>query len=200
MLPDVFTLIAKEFREHGFSLYMVGGTSRDFLLGKSIEDYDFATDATPDEMKTFYPEADYTFSRFGCVKIKLNNTHADITTLRVESGYVDYRHPSKIIFCKSIFVDSFRRDFTINALYIDLDGNVYDFHQGIKDLRGSLIRFIGNPAIRIKEDPLRILRAERFSSRLGFEIEANSKVAISSSYNLLDNLNPEKVFMERKKK
>lgn len=200
MLPIVFVSMAKLFREHGFSLFMIGGTSRDFLLGKKVEDYDFTTDATPSDIKTFCPDADYTFSRFGCVKFKLENTHVDITTLRVESGYVDFRHPSKILFCKSLFIDSFRRDFTINALYIDLDGNVYDFHQGIRDLRSSLIRFIGDPAKRIKEDPLRILRAERFSSRLDFDIETNSKVAISSLYNLLDNLNPEKVFMERKKK
>ncbi len=179
---------------------MIGGTSRDFLLGLEISDYDFVTDATPNEIKDIYPDGDYTFSKFGCVKIKVKDTHIDITTLRVESQYLDYRHPSEISFTKSIFLDSFRRDFTINAIYIDLDNNVYDFHQGIKDLRTSLIKFIGNPYIRIKEDPLRILRANRFANRLGFELEEKTKVAISTLFNLLDNLNPDKIAMERKKK
>ena len=200
MLPEVFIAVANKFKKHGYSLYMIGGTSRDFLLGLDMSDYDFVTDATPNEIKNIYPDGDYTFSKFGCVKIKVNDTHIDITTLRVESKYLDYRHPSKISFTKSIFLDSFRSDFTINAIYIDIDNNVYDFHQGIKDLRTSLIKFIGNPYIRIKEDPLRILRANRFANRLGFELEEKTKVAISTLSNLLDNLNPDKIAMERKKK
>lgn len=199
MLPEIFLDLAKLYKDNGFSLYMVGGTSRDYLLGKEISDFDFATDATPNEEKSFLQDADYSFSSYGVIKIKYKNKHIDIATFRIEQNYLDYRHPSKISFTKSMEIDSIRRDFTINAIYIDRFGNVFDFFNGVADLRLGVLRFIGNPIKRVKEDPLRIIRGERFAKRLNFQIEKKSKDAIYSFSFLLDNLNPEKVEMERKK-
>ena len=178
---------------------MIGGTSRDYLLGIEPDDLDFVTDATPEEEKAFLPDANYTFERFGSIKVKIGATHADVTTLREEGNYKDHRHPGHVRFIKDVRTDSLRRDFTVNALYIDQDGRVLDFHHGLDDLESKTLRFIGEPRRRILEDPLRILRAERFAKRLGFTIEPESAEAMDSLRGELSKLNPDKVSLERKK-
>jgi tRNA nucleotidyltransferase (CCA-adding enzyme) len=169
------------------------------LLGIDPSDIDLVTDATPEEEKAFLPDLKMTFARFGSVHLKTEAGDIDITTLRRESGYKDSRHPSKIEFIRDLKEDSLRRDFTINALYIDCQGNVSDYHGGLEDLKNRLIRFIGDPVTRIQEDPLRILRAERFAKRLGFQIEENTEKAMEEHRDLLRLLNPEKIAMEMKK-
>ena len=121
-LPKIFLELSKLFKENGFKLYMVGGTSRDCLLEKEILDFDFATDATQEEMEKFLP-VKKSFSNLGSMTIKYEDKKVDITTLRTESNYVDYRHPEKVDFVKEPSLDYLRRDFTINALYIDDEGN-----------------------------------------------------------------------------
>lgn len=195
----IFDSLTLLFQKNGFHLYMIGGTSRDYLLQKEVDDYDFVTDATPEEMKTFLFDADYTFAKFGTVKVKIDDQKVDITTLRIENSYSDFRHPSKIKFTKNIREDYLRRDFTINAIYIDSDYKIYDFCNGLDDLEKGIIRFIGDPKKRIEEDPLRILRAERFSKQLNFQIEENSLKAIEDNYSLINKLNPRKVEEELKK-
>ena len=198
-MDERFAKYAELFRKHGFHLYMAGGTSRDYLLGLPYTDFDFVTDATPEEEKAFLPNAQYSFAKFGSIKIYEDGVEVDITTLREEGDYVDHRHPKSITFIKDLETDSKRRDFTINAIYIDVDGKIYDYHNGLKDLRSKLIRFIGDPNKRIEEDPLRIMRAERFAKKLGFEIEEETRFAIESKRGLLSLLNPEKIKMERLK-
>lgn len=178
---------------------MIGGTSRDFLLDIDPDDLDFVTDATPMEEKAFLPDANYTFERFGSIKVRIGAAHADVTTLREEGEYADHRHPGHVQFIKDVRKDSLRRDFTVNALYIDAEGNVLDFHNGLKDLETKTLRFIGEPRRRILEDPLRILRAERFAKRLGFAIEPQSAEAMESLRGELSKLNPDKVSLEMKK-
>ena len=187
------------FAAHGHSLYLVGGTSRDILLGLAPSDFDFATDATPHEEMLFLPDADYSFARFGSIKAKKEGKEIDITTFRVDGEYVDFRHPDTVTFVSSPKEDSVRRDFTINALYMDSDGRVYDFHGGLADLSNKIIRFIGDPDKRVKEDPLRILRAERFAKRLGFGFDPLTKKAIEENRHLLKQLNQEKVRSEERK-
>ncbi len=196
---NVFDSLTILFNKKGYRLYMVGGATRDYLLKRPILDYDFVTDATPTQMQKFLPNADFTFSRFGTVKIKINGMKVDITTLRVESDYKDYRHPGKVVFTKSTQDDYVRRDFTINAIYIDENYNIIDYCNGLKDLNDKLIRFIGDPDRRIKEDPLRIIRAERFEKKLGFKIEDESFKAIERNRHLIDELNPQKVKSELEK-
>ena len=199
MKIEAFDFLKDVFRKNGFRLYVVGGTVRDFLLGKEITDLDFVTDATPEEEMKFIPEADFTFKRFGAVRYLYKGKHIDITTLREEGEYNDSRHPSKVAFVKDPKLDYVRRDFTINAMYLDEDYNVIDFSSGQEDLKKKLIRFIGDPRKRIEEDPLRIARAERFAKSLGFEIEEETLAALNDKRDLLGKLNPEKLKEERKK-
>ena len=198
-LPAPFLTLAKLYESQGKKLYLVGGTSRDLLLGLPVRDLDFVTDATPEEEKNFLPDADYTFARFGSIKVKVDGITCDVTTFRAESSYLDSRHPSKIVFISSMEEDSKRRDFTVNALYISAKGEVFDFHKGQEDLQNKILRFIGNPYQRIQEDPLRILRGERFARRLGFTIEPASRKAMDDLRGELAKLNQDKVSMEEKK-
>ena len=124
---------------------------------------------------------------------------ADITTLREEGEYLDGRHPSFIRFVTDLETDSKRRDFTVNALYIDPQGKVTDYHGGLEDLKMKVLRFIGDPVTRIQEDPLRILRAERFAKRLEFTLDENAKKAMEENRSLLSRLNPQKIAMEKGK-
>ena len=199
MLPELFLKYAKIFEEHGYPLYMVGGSSRDYLLGLEVRDFDFVTPATPDEILVFLPDMKTRFKKFGVLSIKDDGQSLDIVTFRQEKGYQDHRHPNDVIFVKDMYLDSLRRDFSINAIYIGMDGTVYDFHEGVKDLSCQTIRFIGDPNKRIQEDPLRILRARRFAKRLGFELEASTKLAMIQLESLLGQINPEKISIEQKK-
>ena len=199
MVDKLFVYLDKIFKENGFSIFEVGGSVRDELLGKETTDFDFATDATPEEMMKFLPNAIDTFAKYGCVKYKGEYGRAEITTFRKEEDYDDFRHPKKVTFVKSLEEDYRRRDFTINAIYKDVRGKIYDPAHGVFDINNKVIRFIGNPETRIKEDPLRILRAKRFASKLGFRIEDNSLDAINKLSYLLDKLNPEKIKEEERK-
>lgn len=199
MRIEAFDFLKDLFSKNGFRLYVVGGTVRDFLLGKEITDLDFVTDATPEDEMKFIPEGDFTFKKFGAVRYPFKGKHIDITTLRQEGEYNDSRHPSNVIFVKDPKLDYVRRDFTINAMYLDEDYNVIDFSTGQEDLKKKLIRFIGDPYKRIEEDPLRIARAERFAKTLGFEIEEKTQQAIKDKRDLLRKLNPEKLKEEQRK-
>ena len=199
MRIEAFDFLKDLFRKNGFRLYVVGGTVRDFLLGKEITDLDFVTDATPEDEMKFIPEGDFTFKKFGAVRYPFKGKHIDITTLRQEGEYNDSRHPSNVIFVKDPKLDYVRRDFTVNAMYLDEDYNVIDFSTGQEDLKKKLIRFIGDPYKRIEEDPLRIARAERFAKTLGFEIEGKTLQAIKDKRDLLGKLNPEKLKEEQRK-
>ena len=199
MDKTIFLDLANLFEKYGFSLYIIGGTSRDYLLGRPVDDYDFVTDATPDEMKEFLENADYTFSKFGTIRLSFYGRKVDIVTLRTEGEYADYRHPKMIKYIRRIEEDYVRRDFTINALYIDKKFNVFDFCGGLQDLKNGIIRLIGDPEKRIREDPLRILRAERFAKKLGFVIDEQTLKAIKNNRHLLKELNPDKVREEQNK-
>ena len=199
MQNELFKYLNKTFKENGFSIFEVGGSVRDELLGLEVFDFDFATDATPEEMMKFLPNANDTFAKYGCIKYKGEYGRAEITTFRVEEKYDDFRHPTKIRFVKSLNEDFLRRDFTINAIYKDFDGNIYDPSNGISDLKNKLIRFIGEPEKRIKEDPLRILRAKRFAAKLGFKIEPETAKAMEKLNYLLEKLNPDKIKEEERK-
>lgn len=199
MNKSIYLKLSNIFEENGFNLYMIGGTTRDYLLGLEVFDYDFVTDATPNDIKKFLPDAEYHFEKFGSVKVKVDGTKVDVTTLRVEDGYEDFRHPGKIRFVKTIEEDYVRRDFTINAIYMNHNFEVIDPTHGVDDLKSKTIRFIGDPEKRIKEDPLRILRARRFVNKLGFKIEEKSQKAIEKLEYLLDKLNPDKIKEEERK-
>ena len=185
--------LSKLFKDKGYQLYLVGGTVRDYLLGLSLSDMDAVTDATPEQMKAFLSDADFTFAKFGSVKCHYSETKFDITTLREENGYVDSRHPENIKFVKDLSVDVKRRDFTINGLYLNDKFEVIDLVEGFADLNNRILRCIGDPEIRIKEDPLRIIRAIRFKIDLNLEFDESLRMVMKNNITLLDKINPEKI-------
>lgn len=199
MEMSLFETLSQHFKAQGFSLYMVGGTTRDFLLGRTCADWDLATDANPDELQILLPEADMTFLRYGVARLKTSHGHIDITSFRVEGDYQDYRHPHHITFVRSWEEDAKRRDVTINALYRSADGTILDAFHGQEDLKKKCLRMIGDPLIRFEEDPLRILRVLRFSLLLEFEIEKETECAMRKMVPLLEKLSKAKMQEEIRK-
>ena len=201
MSPEVkeFQRLVSIFKQHGYILYLVGGTVRDLLLGLPLTDMDCVTDATPEEIKTFLPGADFTFAKMGSIKCKDEGIKFDITTLRKEKGYSDSRHPNEVVFVKDLKIDVLRRDFTINAMYMDEHFILFDYVNGEKDLNKKIIRMVGNPDKRIKEDPLRIIRAIRFALQLNFEIDKKLEKSMIKNIELLKLLKKEKVIQDLNK-
>lgn len=197
---DAFKELANIFKRNGFTLYLVGGAVRDYLLKGDFSDIDVTSDARPDEIKKMgIADCDYTFEKYGNVNIHYVGYKFELTTLRKEDDYTDKRHPHQIFFAKDIKEDYSRRDFTINALYMDESLNIYDFVNGREDLKKKLIRVIGDSNKRINEDPLRIIRAIRFAIDLDFEIEDELQKTIVSNLSLLDSLNKDKIRQELRK-
>ena len=193
---ETFIKLADIFESHGYHLYLVGGSVRDYLLGLPLSDMDVVSDATPEQEKEFLEGAEYTFEKYGSVRFNFNGVKFDITTLRQETGYKDSRHPTEVVFTDKLEVDVLRRDITINALYLSKDLKVIDLVNGQKDLKNKIIRMIGDPDKRFNEDPLRILRVLRFKIDLGFEIEKSTLESLENNISLVDLLNPEKVKQE----
>lgn len=198
-MDKIFDYLKKIFNENGFRLYMIGSTSRDFLLKREIKDYDFVTDATPDESLKFI-KASSVFKKYGVLKLKLFGKSIDIATLREESNYLDSRHPTKIIFIKDINKDYIRRDLTINAIYINEHYEIEPISKsGYEDLMNHRLNFIGDTYTRIKEDPLRILRAFRFIKEYNLSISEDDLKILNENLYLIEKLNPDKVLEERRK-
>lgn len=195
---DLFKELANVFKENGFDLFLVGGSVRDYLLTSSFSDADFVSNASVDDMEKFL-KVKSKFKKYESGKFIYKDEIIDITSLRIEEGYKDFRHPSIIKRVNTPKEEYSRRDFTINALYMDKDENILDYIDGINDLKEGVIRMIGDPNIRLQEDPLRILRALRFSNKLGFKIDEDLLIAINKHKALLEKLNKEKVKEELKK-
>ena len=192
-----FQQLAELFDKNGFSLYLVGGTVRDYLLGYALEDMDAVSDATPAQIMSFLSNVDDTFARLGSLKYKdPDGVKFDITTLRKESGYTDSRHPNKVIFVSDLEDDYPRRDFTVNAMYMDKNLRVYDFCNGQNDLKNRVLRMVGNPDQRLKEDPLRILRAIRFHLMFKLKIDSRLFEAMRDRFYLLENITDAKIRSE----
>ena len=195
----LFKELADLYASHGYSLYMVGGSTRDYLLNVPLTDMDLVTDATPEEEKSFLEHADYTFAKYGSIKLIYKDVKFDITTLRKETNYSDSRHPGKVEFTNKLEEDVLRRDLTINAMYLSKNLEVIDLVKGQEDLSNRLIKMIGDPLARLQEDPLRIVRIYRFKLDLDFEIDPVLLIVIKENLSLLDKLNPEKIKEEIKK-
>ena len=193
--------LSRLFHDKGFNLYLVGGSVRDILLHLDVLDFDVATDASPLEIKEVLSSLNYddSFIKYGVIKLKYQSASFDIASFRKEKGYKDYRHPKQLIFVKKMKEDYKRRDFTINALYMDDRFNIYDFVNGQKDLSNKIIRTVGYSKRRIKEDPLRIFRALRFSLIFNFTIDKKLEHAIYKYSYLVKNLNIQKIKSEIKK-
>ena len=172
--------------ENHFESYIVGGYVRDKLLNRKSNDIDICTSATPKEVIEIFPNT--SSPSYGSVNIIYNNTNFDITTFRKDIKYEDNRTPVKIKYIKSIKKDLLRRDFTINTLCMNKNGKIIDYLNATPDLQHHLIKTVGNPKYKLKEDSLRILRAIRFATILGFEIENKTKQYLKEYAYLLKKL------------
>jgi len=172
---------SREFSQRGKQLYLVGGAVRNLLLDRPVHDFDFATDARPDEVQGFFKKVLPTGLQHGTVTVLFQGDSYEVTTFRVDGVYSDGRRPDGVEFTPSLEEDLKRRDFTINAMALDLaDGTLIDPHDGRGDLAKGLLRAIGDPGRRFDEDALRLLRLFRFASQLGFSIAPDTWAAVSS--------------------
>ncbi len=185
--------LAASLRAAGHEALFAGGCVRDLLLGHEPKDYDIATSATPREVIRLFPGSNEVGAHFGVVIAKHGGHAIEIATFRTDGSYKDGRRPESVTF-STAREDAMRRDFTINGLFEDPEtGEVIDHVGGLADLKAGVIRAIGNPAARFEEDGLRLLRAVRFSTRLGFAIEPETEVALRDRALLLDRISPERI-------
>lgn len=197
-MPKDVLFILEKLNEEGFDAYIVGGCVRDKLLGFEPHDYDITTSAKPDEIKKVFKDFKTILigEEFGTVGVLINKILYEVTTFRIDGKYLNYRKPENVTFSKNLTEDLKRRDFTINAMAMDLKGELYDPFGGKKDLDDKILRPVGNPVERIREDAIRILRAIRFAGRLDFYIEDELFDAIAFERKLLKKISPERIFDE----
>lgn len=191
-MPAHVEQIIEVLNGSGFEAYAVGGCVRDALLDREPGDWDITTSAAPMEVKRLFPRTVDTGLQHGTVTVLMDHCGYEVTTYRIDGEYEDGRHPKSIEFTSSLTEDLKRRDFTINAMAYSHESGIIDEFGGMEDLRGGIIRCVGRAMDRFNEDALRILRAIRFSAQLGFDIEEETKKAISV---IAPNL--QKVSMER---
>ncbi|MFA6688568.1 MAG: CCA tRNA nucleotidyltransferase [Sphaerochaetaceae bacterium] len=193
-LDSTIREFADRFDNTGHSLYVVGGAVRDWLLGIPNDDYDFTTDAKPEEVMAMFRKVIPTGIKHGTVTVLYKGARYEVTTFRIEDEYQDHRHPQSVRFVRNLEEDLKRRDFTINAIAADaLTGQIIDRHNGIGDLGRKVIRAIGDPRQRFAEDALRILRACRFATKLDFEIDTATYEAMRELAPTLRHVSGERV-------
>ena len=183
------------------SAFLVGGCVRDLLLGKLPKDWDIATGLIPGDVKALFPDVPVidTGIEFGTVTLLCENLPVEVTTFRGEGRYSDARHPDDVTFVSKIEDDLSRRDFTVNAMAMDQKGTITDPFGGRDDLHKKIIRCVGDPAARLAEDPLRVLRGVRFACTLNFAIEKNTGDALKKAAPLLQKISAERIFDELKR-
>ena len=188
----------KMLRNCGFEAFLIGGSVRDCIMGLPIGDIDITTSATPTEVEEVFKDFRVieTGIKHGTVTVLIDNEPLEITTYRSEGTYSDNRHPDSVTFSKALKDDVIRRDFTMNAIAFDFQDGFVDLVGGLDDINGKIIRAIGDAETRFREDALRILRALRFSSVLGFSIEESTAKAIHKCKDLLKNISAERIQVE----
>jgi poly(A) polymerase/tRNA nucleotidyltransferase (CCA-adding enzyme) len=200
-IPKSVLEILKKLEDDNFEAYIVGGCVRDLLMDREPKDWDIATNAKPEEITRVFPDSFYE-NEFGTVGIKIRSEEKvesviEVTTYRIESKYTDKRHPDKVKFAKTLKEDLGRRDFTMNALAIKVSDSkkikIVDLFGGEKDIKNKIIRAVGNPNERFNEDALRMMRAVRFFSELGFKIEKNTSAAIKKNSKNLYYISQERI-------
>lgn len=192
-VPDILKEVSTVFHTAGFSVYLVGGAVRDFLLQKEASDWDIATDARPADVMKLFRRTIPTGIEHGTVTIIYKKKHIECTTFRTEADYSDGRHPTAVAYTASIEEDLSRRDFTMNAIAISLpDGAVIDPFGGREDIRQKCIKTVGNPIDRFLEDGLRPVRAVRFAAQLSFTIDDSTLQAIPQTLHITQKISIER--------
>ena len=193
-LPEKVKVVMKKVIDNGGEIYVVGGAVRDWLLKREISDWDFATNLTPEKMKEVFPKNSFCENAFGTFSVLQKDGEIfEITTYRTERNYSDKRHPDVVEWGKTLGEDVERRDFTINAMAMDINSEVTDMNNGIEDLNNHLIRTVGNPDERFNEDALRMIRAIRIAAQIGFLIEENTFESIQKNAHLINEVAGERI-------
>lgn len=196
-LPESVSDILKKFQDKNYEIYIVGGAVRDILMDKTVNDWDFTTNATPEQILEAVPGGVYN-NQFGTVFTDNPDNPEkphEITTFRSEGEYEDFRHPNKVSWGKTLEEDLSRRDFTINAMALEVNGRfvIKDFYGGEKDIKNKIVKAVGDPDTRFREDALRMMRAVRIAGDLGFKIEEKTFEAIKKNAPLINKIAKERV-------
>ena len=195
-LPENVSYIIQELEKHGFEAYAVGGCVRDSILGRIPDDWDITTSARPEQVKGIFQRTIDTGIEHGTVTVMLGKEGYEVTTYRIDGEYEDSRHPKEVVFTSDLVEDLKRRDFTINSMAYSETAGLVDVFDGTGDIQRKTIRCVGTAMERFQEDALRILRAVRFASQLGFQIEEETKAAITKLAPNLKNISAERIQAE----
>jgi tRNA nucleotidyltransferase (CCA-adding enzyme) len=194
LVPDEVLAICRRLKERKHEAYIVGGCVRDLLSGKTPADWDVTTDAKPEEVQKIFPRVVPTGIQHGTVTVLMNGKAFEVTTFRGEGAYTDGRRPDSVEFVRDIAADLARRDFTVNAIAFDPDDErIIDPYEGQKDIERHVIRAVGVPLERFREDGLRVLRAARFTATLDFDLDPETERAISPSLDVFKKVSQERV-------
>ena len=200
-IPSYVNVIIERLMASGHKAYIVGGSLRDMLLGRSPSDFDVTTSALPEETLELFSDMRTipTGLKHGTVTVLSDNEPIEVTTFRKDGEYLDSRHPESVSFTSDVCEDLSRRDFTVNAIAYNENSGIVDPYLGREDIKNKIIRAVGDPNKRMQEDALRIMRALRFSAQLGFTIEEKTKKALSSNKEGLINVSRERIGVEMAK-
>lgn len=191
--------VIDKLNQAGYEAYFVGGSVRDCILNLPIHDVDIATSAFPAEIKEVFEKTIDVGIEHGTVLVLHQDESYEITTFRTESTYQDYRRPDHVDFVRSLEEDLKRRDFTINALALNAQGQIIDLFHGLEDLQNKRLKAVGIAAERFQEDALRMMRGLRFVSQLGFDLEEQTQAAITTHAPLLSKISVERICIEFEK-
>lgn len=199
-IPEYALDVVERLEKFGYSAYVVGGCVRDSLMGRTPQDWDVCTEASPEEVLSVFRRWHVikTGLKHGTVTVMSQRQPVEVTTFRIDGEYTDNRHPDSVTFVRDVTEDLARRDFTINAMAYSPTRGLVDAFGGQEDLAAGLIRCVGEPDERFHEDGLRILRALRFASRFSFGIERETAFAVRRDRYLLENVSAERIFKELK--
>ncbi|MBU3175463.1 CCA tRNA nucleotidyltransferase [Clostridium estertheticum] len=193
-IPNDVKIILDTLKNNGYESYIVGGSVRDATIGKAVpKDYDITTNALPEDVIKIFDKTVPTGIKHGTITVMVNGEGYEVTTYRIDGEYLDNRRPSGVTFVSNLQEDLARRDFTINALAFNEEDGLIDCFDGISDLKNKIIRAVGEPNKRFKEDALRMLRAIRFAASLDFDIEEKTMIAIKTNCNLISNVSTERI-------
>ncbi|MDV4151685.1 CCA tRNA nucleotidyltransferase [Clostridium sp. AL.422] len=193
LIPKEVNFIINTFYKNNYEAYMVGGCVRDSILGLNPKDYDITTSAKPENTISLFKKTIPTGLKHGTVTVLINSNPYEVTTFRTDGNYLDNRRPSTVNFVTDIKEDLSRRDFTINALAYNEINGLIDYFNGVNDIENKIIKCVGDPDKRFKEDALRMLRAIRFSCQLSFDIDTNTLNAIKNNSLLITNISKERI-------
>lgn len=191
--------ILETLQKHQYQAFYVGGAVRDYLMQKSIHDIDITTSATPDEIEAVFDKTIPIGREHGTINVVYNGDQYEVTTFRAEGEYDDHRRPNEVFFVRDLYEDVKRRDFTMNAIAMDVNYQIHDYFDGLKDIEQRLIKTVGDPAERFNEDTLRIIRGLRFQSQLGFTLEKATFNGMHAHIADIAHLSIERIVIELKK-